>query len=201
MRRSVQTRAFWACLSSGVFGGEGMLYASIALIPLRIFMWSSGLSLFTKTDAKTTVKTLVTHPCIIAVAVGFAVLFGPYRMPGFLSSAINSVGNCTTAVSMILIGSILSEIDIKTVFEKSIFYFSFIRLILIPLSVFFILKLMRLDPLLIGVSVLLAAMSAGSTTAILAAKYDADAEYASKNIFVSTVFSLITIPALTLLLL
>lgn len=185
----------------GIYGAEGMLYVSIALIPLRVFMWSSGLSLFTKTTTKAMVKTLLTHPCIIAVFIGFAVLFIPYDMPPFLKNTITSVGNCTTAVSMIIIGSILAEIQIKSVMNKAVLYFSFIRLIFIPLSVYAILKVMQVEPLLIGVSVLLAAMPAGSTTAILASKYDGDAEFASKTVFVSTVFSLITIPLIAVFLL
>ncbi|MFA9380473.1 MAG: AEC family transporter [Acetanaerobacterium sp.] len=184
----------------GIFGSEGMLYASIALIPLRVFMWSSGLSLFTKTDAKSTFKTLITHPCIIAVFIGFAVLLIPYDMPVFLSSAITGIGNCTTAVSMLIIGGILAEIKVKTVVSRTVLYFSFIRLIFIPLSVYAILTLLRVDALLTGVSVVLAAMPAGSTTAILAAKYGGDAQFASKTVFVSTVLSLFTIPLLVVLL-
>ena len=177
-----------------IYGAEGTLYVSIALIPLRVFMWSSGLSLFTKTDAKSTVKLLLTHPCIIAVFVGFAVLFAPFDLPDFLRATIVSVSNCTTAVSMIIIGGILAEISPRTVVTKSVLYFSFIRLAFIPGVVLIALRLLHVEPLLIGVSVLLSAMPAGSTTAILAAKYGGDAEFASRAIFVSTILSLITIP-------
>lgn len=39
-------------IAQGVFGDIGLLYASVFLIPQRIFMWSSGLSLFTTVDRK-----------------------------------------------------------------------------------------------------------------------------------------------------
>lgn len=183
-----------------LYGAEGTLYVSIALIPLRVFMWSSGLSLFTNTTASSTVRVLLTHPCILAVFVGFAVLFLPWELPGFLSATIHAVGNCTVAVSMLIIGGILAEISPRTVFSKSALYYSFLRLVAIPAVVFVVLRLLRMDPLLTAVSVLLAAMPAGSTTAILAAKYGGDAEYASKIIFVSTALSLVTIPLFTVLL-
>ena len=43
-------------------------------------------------------------------------------------------------------------------------------------------------------------MPIGSTTAILAQKYGADAQFASKCVFISTLTSLVTVPILTLFL-
>ncbi len=180
-------------------GSEAALYASVALIPLRVFMWSAGLSLFTKTDAKSAVRRLVTHPCNIAVAAGFVVLLIPGGLPDFLSMAVTSVGNCATAVSMLIIGGFLAEIDMKTVLSKEALLFSAVRLLLIPLVVLGLTSLLHVDRLLSGALVLLAAMPAGSTTAILAAKYGGDAPFASKIIFVSTLLSLLTLPLFSLI--
>ena len=57
-----------------IYGQTGLLYASIALIPQRIFMWSAGLSLFTQTDSKNMIKKVAFHPCIIAVYIGLPYL-------------------------------------------------------------------------------------------------------------------------------
>ena len=51
-----------------------------------------------------------------------------------------------------------------------------------------------------GVSVLLAAMPAGATTSILAAKYDADPGFATKMIIMSTLASVFTTPVWSFLL-
>ena len=51
----------------GIYGAQGLLYASVYLIPLRFFMWSAGLSCFTHTTARETLKKLALHLCIIAV--------------------------------------------------------------------------------------------------------------------------------------
>ena len=55
------------------------------------------------------------------------------------------------------------------------------------------------DAMLIDVSVLMAAMPAGSTTAMLAASYDGDAPFASGMIFMSTLLSMVTLPLIGLL--
>ncbi len=57
-----------------IYGQTGLLYASIALIPQIIFMWSAGLSLFTQTDSKNMIKKVAFHPCIIAVYIGLPYL-------------------------------------------------------------------------------------------------------------------------------
>ena len=62
------------------------------------------------------------------------------------------------------------------------------------------LRLLLVDPLTIGVSVALTGMPIGSTTAILAQKYGANAQFASKCVFLSTLTSLVTVPILTLFL-
>ena len=151
-----------------VFGQTGVLYGSIVLIPMRVFMWTAGLSLFTKTDNRQRIKMLSTHPCIWAVIFGFAYIFLPVELPSFLSGAIASIGNSTTALSMIIVGSILSEVDLKHIFDKWSCYYSVFRLIVIPAIVFGVLTLLGTDPLTNGVIVLSSAMPAAVTTAMLA---------------------------------
>ncbi len=183
-----------------VFGSQGLLFASVALIPLRFAMWSSGLKLFTETDGKSTAKKLITHPCIIAVFVGFILMLAQIQLPGFMLKTLSGIGSSNTAISMIVIGSILAEIHVKEILDKELFYYSFIRLIVIPISVLFILKLFGIDNLVIGVIVLLSAMPAGSTTVMLAEKYDGNSRYASSCVFLSTILSLITIPLISIFL-
>lgn len=183
-----------------IYGSQGLLYASIALIPLRVAMWSAGLSLFTKTDKKSVVKKLLTHPCIIAVYIGFALMITQVNLPTFIGDTIKIVSNCNTAISMIVIGAILAEIDVKQLIEKSLLYYSAWRLVLIPLIVFLALKCLKLDTMAIGVTVLLAAMPAGSTTVMLADTYGADSKYASSCVFVSTILSMLTLPIISAIL-
>ena len=56
------------------------------------------------------------------------------------------------------------------------------------------------ESMALGVMVLISGMPAGSTTAILADKYDGDSAFASCMVFVSTVASMLTLPLLCLML-
>ena len=186
-------------MAEGIFGEMGLLYASVAMLPIRVIMWSAGVSLYTRTNGKAVLKKLITHPCIIAVLIGFVVLLLPFPLPVFLSKTLHYVGDCTTCVSMLVIGSILAEIQLHELNLKRILYYCGVRLLLIPLVVLGVLTLLHIDALITGVTVLLAAMPAASTTAILAEKYNGDAKFASAAVFFSTLLSLVTVPLVLLL--
>jgi predicted permease len=182
-------------IAEGVYGAHGLMFASIFLIPQRIVMWSAGVSYFTESpNRKTVIKKVLTHPCIIAVYIGVFFLVTQLKMPEFLENTIRGVGGCTTTVSMVLIGTILAEVKIKSILDWGIVKYTVIRLFLIPFMVFIACRLFSIDKVLSGVSILLAGMPAGSTTAILAAKYNGDYIFATKCVVVTTLLSLVTIP-------
>lgn len=182
-------------IAEGVYGAEVLMYASIFLIPQRIVMWSAGVSYFTESpDRKTVVKKVLTHPCIIAVYIGLVLMITRLPLPVFLQNTIKNVGGCTTTVSMVLIGTILAEVEPGSILDWGIVKYAAIRLFLLPLLVYISCRAFQVTPLLAGVSVLLTGMPAGSTTAILASKYDGDYIFATKCVVVTTLLSLVTIP-------
>ncbi len=188
-------------IAEGVFGTMGLTLASIYLIPQRIVMWSAGISVFTEApDKKTLVKKVLTHPCIIACILGIILMLSQFQLPGFLSSSLQAVSGCNTALSMMVIGMILADVDLKRLVDKKVLYYTLIRLILIPLLVYLPCKLLGLDSLVTGVCVLLAAMPAGATTSILASKYNGDAAFATKCVIFSTLASLLSTPIWSMLL-
>ena len=186
-------------LVEGVYGAEGVVLASIYLIPQRIVMWSAGVAAYSGTKDDHVVKKVLTHPCVIAAGVGILIMIFQVPMPVFFKNTVGTVSNATVSLSMIVVGGILAEIDIKTVISRQTIYYSFIRLILLPSIVLFSCKLLGLAPLASSVAVILTAMPAGTTTAILAEKYGCDSGFAVKCVFLSTVLSLVTIPLLCIL--
>ena len=183
-----------------VYGDVGLLYGAVILIPMRIFMWTVGLSLFTSADRKKRAVMVVTHPCIWAVILGFAYALASFELPAFLSGAITAIGSCNLPLSMIVIGSILSEADYRHLLDKDCLYYSFFRLIMIPAIMFGALTLLKIDTLTTGAIVLSSAMPAAATTAMLADKYEKDSAFASKTVITSTMLSMITLPIIAHLL-
>ena len=185
---------------SGAYGDEGLFLGSLFIIPTRILMWSAGISLFTRADAKQAVKKVLLNPGIIAVEVGLVRMLFQIPLPHFVDTAVDNLGGCTSPMAMALVGAILVDVPLKTVFDLKSFYLVAVRQFLLPGICLAALRLLHVDPLTIGVSVVITGMPIGSTTAILAQKYVANAKFASKCVFISTLTSLVTVPILTLFL-
>lgn len=187
-------------VAEGLYGSVGLLYASVYLIPQRIVMWSAGVSYFTECPSKKeVVKKVLKHPCIVAVEIGIVLMVTQVQLPGFLSSAIENVGGCTTAITMMLIGTILTDVDMRHILTRTTVAYSFIRLAFIPAVVFAGCWLTNIDSVVAGVSVTLAAMPAGTTTAILAMKYHGDEEFATQSVVLTTMLSMAAIPIWSLI--
>lgn len=189
-------------IAQGVFGDMGLLYASIFLIPQRICMWSSGMTLFTRSKGSKVLIQVLSHPCIIAVYIGIILMLLRninIFMPAPIEDTISLISQCNTALSMFVIGGILADVDYKQMFDKDSFIYSIYRLLMIPILILCIVRVLPIEALPANVCILLSAMPAASTTAMLAQKYNRDARFASKLVFVSTLLSLITLPFITFL--
>jgi predicted permease len=181
-----------------IYGYSGLTYASIYLLPLRIAIWTMGLAMFTN-NSKGNLKTLL-HPCLIATYLGIFTMFVGWIPPNLISKIVLNLGTCMTPLSMIVIGHILSQMNLKNMMTKTIIYYTSIRLIIIPVFLLVFLKNLNVNPLIIGISVILSGMPAPITISLLSEKYNSDTKLASKITFISTFFSIITVPGLVWLL-
>ena len=179
-------------VAEGVFGAAGLMLASVYLIPQRIMMWSRGLAIFTGvSDRKSTVRRLVTHPCIIACVIGIVLMLTGIDLPEVLLNPIRTIGRCTTALSMMVVGMILAEVkDIRSLLDRTIARFTLHRLVIFPLLIYIVLRILPVSATARGVSVLLAAMPAGANTSMMASKYEQDPQFAVRLVVFSTICSI-----------
>ena len=183
-----------------LYGNIGIFYASIYLLPYRIFMWSFGIALFAKDKKQNYIKEIFLNPGIIAVFIGLAISVTPVEIPSMLSKTMSMVGGITTPLSMIIVGATLSDIEIKGVFkETSIWYNSIIRLLMIPIFSLLIFRALGVKDVVLAVAIILTAMPTGAMTTILAGKYGANSNFASKCVFTTTTLSIVTIPIIAML--
>lgn len=131
-------------------------------------------------------------------------------MPFFLTSrspcprstggAVTLLGDLKTPLSRVVIGGVLAEMALKSVFTNwRVYVVSTMRLLLVPLLTWAILRPFITDPLMLGVPVILAAMPSAANAVLLAEEYRSDAELASQGVFISTLFCIVTIPVIAAL--
>ena len=183
-----------------VFGIEGVFYTSFYLLPVRILIWTVGLSLFVEGENfKEKMIILLKTPSLDVVFIGLALMFLPFKLPEVLSTAIKNMGDMTGPLSMIIIGAALGEANLKEAFDIDAFKLTFVRLAVQPLIYLFLLRAAGVRDILWQVVVILTAMPAAANTEIIAEKYGKDYHFAARCVAVSTIISLFSVPILTLL--
>lgn len=102
-------------LIEGIFGTAGLAQASVYMIPVRISIWTIGLSIFSGREAKgkLLLKKCALHPCMIGLYIGMFMMLTQIRLPGFLQDTLGFSSSCMTALSMLLIGAILSKVSLR----------------------------------------------------------------------------------------
>lgn len=185
----------------GILGSVGIFYGSIYIIPFYILALSYGVMVFTGKNDRDTLKKILFHPIVISVIVGMVLFLLQIKLPAPLYKAASMVGSMTSPLSMLIVGALLANMPIKKMLlDPSLYYGSFVRLILLPVLVMLALRPFALPADILRTCITLVAMPAGVNTVIFAEKYDGNAELASSLVGISTILSIITIPSIMLLL-
>ena len=184
-------------IAEGIYNSIGVLYTSIYLIPMRIVMWSVGTTYFVAdetVDQRKVLKNVATHPCLVAIYLGLFCMVTQFPLPGIVTETVRYVGNCNSALTMFIVGTILADVKLSTIVNKNSALFSIFRLLLLPLLAFGVGTALGLEHAALGVSVLMTGMPAGATAAIFAERYHSDAPFATRCVVASTLFSMLTLP-------
>lgn len=101
----------------------------------------------------------------------------------------------TTPLSMIIVGSMLSDLSIKSIIkEKLMYYLAFIKLIIIPVCIYIIITILHGSELLKTICILLEATPSAVVCSAFPDEYNIKKELSAKIIFITTAFSIVTIP-------
>jgi predicted permease len=141
---------------------------------------------------------------VIASFVGLAIFFFRIPLPNFLDSSISIAGDMMTPLCMMVIGIQLTQSTVGSIIKNfRLVTASFVKIILLPLLVFVILLPFGiingangplLDPLIIAIIVLNAMMPTAAITVAVSEMYGSNVKLASEGAFLTTLFSIATIP-------
>ena len=180
-----------------VFGQEAVFYASLIHMAFNFFVYTYAIMCLTKGDDsefKLNFKQLLT-PGIILIFVGIFIYLFDIQLPSVLMDTINRVGSLTAPLSMMMIGSSLAVYPIKDSFtDWRSYVFAFVRLMIVPFVTMIMCRLLHIDAYYANITIITNAMPVGSMVLMLATQYNANVKIVTRNIVVSTLLSVITIP-------
>lgn len=145
-----------------------------------------------KVDKKKVAKNVLTHPCLVAIYLGLICMVTQVKLPAVITATVKYLGDCNSALTMLIVGTILADVKISTIFNKDTAMFSVFRRIILPAAALVV--GLGLDAISLGISVLMTGMPAGATAAIFAARYDSDALFATRCVVMTTLMSMLTLP-------
>lgn len=184
---------------AAIFGDEMVFFASLCNIPFNLALYSCSAAQLSPDGGRVRWQDVLNAP-VIATLLSVVLLLSRVHVPGVLADTISSVSGATIPLSMLVIGTSLGGISVRSVLtDWRVYVVSAVRLLVCPLLTWLVLRPFAAGALL-GISVLMAACPSAMLVTALCLQYGRSDAFASKCIFLSTVLSAVTIPLLIWLL-
>lgn len=179
-------------------GNEAVFYVSSFVALLNILQWTYGVLLLTKDRKCLSFQKIRTNPIVLSFLGGLILFFLPISLPEILNGPIRTLASMNGPLAMIVLGTYLAQIPLKSLWTDRIAYkCSFVRLIVIPLLTILLLLIFPSEFHTLKLTVLIAASApVGSNVAIFAQLYDQDYLSAVREICLSTLLCIVTMPLL-----
>ena len=187
-------------LVTGVFGPEYIFYTGAYLFVQNALLWSHAQMRIGGTK-QASWKKIFLHPCILSIFAGMFFLVMRWSLPSVADTAFVSMSACIGPLSMLTIGILIAEIDLKGMFvNRRIYMVAVFRLLIYPLlaigTAFCIWKLFpaQVNPVVYLIVVMGACGPAATSLTQMAQMFDNDPGYASSINVLTTFGSIVTMP-------
>lgn len=181
--------------SSAVFFAAGF----VAL--LNALQWTYGQWLLSRDVRQIRLRAVLGNPIILSLLAGLVLFFTQIPLPGLVTDTVSALTALNAPLAMIILGVYLAQTDLLRMFRTGrLYWVSAVRLVLIPLLSLAVLMLLPAEYRDIKAALLLvAAAPVGSNVAVYAQKLNLDYTWAVQTVCVSTLLSIVTMPAIIFL--
>ena len=194
-------------IMEALFGAKGLFLAAFYNISFHLFIWSWGIAILARkrSDIKLTVRKVFINlgsvPCLIGVLIYMlAIPFPGFALPAFISKFMMYLSNLCTPISVLITGALLATRTPKQIFgSPKIYYFSAMKLIVLPLIVCVMGKLVGLPHDMVLFATVEAALPAAASITMFSEMYGLNSGYASQTVGTSSLLSVGTMPLILLL--
>lgn len=192
-----------------LFGSNGMFVMVLANVMMPIFLYTLGVhNLHRPGDFEGTrfeifkqrLKNMI-NPAVLSTLIGLAIFLLQIPIPTAVGDVLDTVGSMMAPLCMIVIGIQLTESSpTKVMTNHKLIIVSIFRLILIPALMFIPLYFLNVEPIVICIMTLNAMLPCSAVCVALAEEYKNDVKLAAEGTFLTTLFSIATIPVIGILL-
>ena len=186
-----------------IFDERAIFYGAVLTIPFNLLIFTVGVEFIAGTgNIKAAFRPrMLLSPCVVAAVLAAVLALFKVETPAEVGEFCHLLGDMTIPCALLIIGSSLSRIPVRDMMgNRFVYTMSAIRLLLLPLLVLGLFRLMGFDPYVTNVAAVLSGMPVAANGIMFCIRYGKDDRLMAQGIFLSTLFSIFSIPLLSLML-
>lgn len=186
---------------ASIFGPDAVFYACILNVfnTITVFIW--GVMFISGENLKNGFRfRLFVSPAMIATYISVIIVILNLHTPKAIAMPLSILGNMTVPSSLIVIGAALAEIPTrKMVGTPHIFIMCFLKLLVLPLLLYYAMIMVGIDTRISSINMILIAMPVASFGTMFCMQMGKDETTMSQGTFWTTLLSVVSIPLLAML--
>ena len=188
-----------------IFGHEAVFYAAVLNVVNTFTVFTVGTMLITGHSEvegrRFEKKVLYSTPMLAAYLTMLIVALEIDDIPTAISMPLTMIGNITVPAALMIIGSSMSQLSLRTMLGNATVYAtSAFRLVILPVGICFLCRALGFSDFVVNINTVVIAMPVATYGTILCLKYGKDTTMITQVTFITTLLSMLTIPALVMLL-
>ena len=185
---------------ASIFGSDAVFYACILNVfnTITVFIW--GVMFISGENLKDGFRfRLFISPAMIATYISVIIVVLNLHTPKAIAMPLSILGNMTVPSSLIVIGAALAEIPTrKMVGTPHIFMMCFLKLLVLPLLVYYAMIMIGIDTRISSINMILIAMPVASFGTMFCMQMGKDETTMSQGTFWTSLLSVVIIPLLAM---
>ena len=188
---------------ASIFGHEAVFYAAVLNVVNTFAVFTIGTILITgKGDVEQKrfeKKVLYSTPMLACYLTMLIVALRIDNIPEAISQPLTMIGNITVPAALLIIGSSMSNLPLKSLLGNlTVYVTSLFRLAILPIAIYYLCTFLGFSTFVVNINTVVIAMPVATYGTILCLKYGKDTTMITEVTFITTLISMISIPLLVL---
>ena len=188
---------------ASIFGHQAVFYAAVLNVVNTFAVFTIGTMLITgKSEvegSKFQKKVLYSTPMLAAYLTMAIVALRIDNIPAFISQPLTMIGNITVPAALLIVGSSMSHLSPRAMLGNGTVYATTLfRLAILPIAIYYLCRALGFSEFVVNINTIVIAMPVATYGTILCLRHGKDTTFITEVTFITTLISMLTIPALVM---
>ena len=184
---------------ASIFGHEAVFYAAVLNVVNTFAVFTVGTILITGKneveESRFEKKVLYSTPMLACYLTMLIVALRIDNIPEAISAPLTMIGNITVPAALLIIGSSMSNLPIRSLLgNTSVYATTLFRLAILPIGIYNLCTLLGFSQFVVNINTVVIAMPVATYGTILCLKYGKDTTMITEVTFITTLISMVSIP-------